>query len=143
MAEQEEGNDMTARYFQTAAEAVAEGFAEFNRNPHLAVDVPDGNFTITCKTSEGKRITFAFLAYESGGKPPQAVDIAYHSGERALNCNRDMTPVFDVIGFGSTPGEKGKLGKHHDFDTRTMSKAAGESRKVSIACVLMDGKEDA
>jgi hypothetical protein len=133
---------MTARYFQTAAEAVADGYAEFNRNPHLAVDVPDGGFTITCKTSEGKRVTFAFQPYTTGG-PPQCVDVAYHDGEKALNCNRDMTPVFDVIGFGSTPGEKGKLGKHHDFDTRAMTKAAGESRKVCIACVLIDSKGEA
>ena len=107
----------------------------------LAVDIPDGGFTITAKTSEGKRITFAFQPYTNGG-PPQCVDVCYHDGDKALNCNSEMLPVFDVIGFGSSPSKEGKLGgRHHDFDTRRMSKEAGESRKIGILCVLMDKKE--
>jgi hypothetical protein len=35
-------------------------FARFNSGPHHCVDVPDGNFTISCVNSEGKKVTFAF-----------------------------------------------------------------------------------
>jgi len=105
------------------ADAVAAGYAEFNRNPHLCVDVPDGGFTITAKTTEGKRITFAFQPYKNGG-PPQCVDIQYHDGEQGLTQNGDPWPVFDVLGFA---GNKG-------FDTR-------DTAKVGIACILMDGGE--
>jgi hypothetical protein len=133
--------DVRAHVYPTAKMAGEEGYAEFNGNPHLAVDIPDGGFTITAKTTEGKRITFAFLPYKTGG-PAQAVDVCYHDGDKALNCNRKEVPVFNVIGFGSKPGEPGKFGKHHDFDTRAMTKAAGEDRKIGILCVLMDNEKE-
>ena len=104
------------------ADAVSAGYAEFNRNPHLCVDVPDGGFTITAKTSEGKRITFAFQPYKSGGAP-QCVDVQYHDGEQGVTRNGDPWPVFDVIGFDGKDG----------FDTR-------KANKIGIACVLMDNK---
>lgn len=40
------------------ADAVSLGFAGFNDVPHKAIDVPDGAFTITAKTSENRRVTF-------------------------------------------------------------------------------------
>jgi hypothetical protein len=128
--------------FPTAAMAEEEGYASFNKVPTLAVDVPDGTFTISATTSEGKRITFSFLPYKDGGAP-QCVDVCYHDGGKELNCNSELHPTFDVIGFGSKPrkeGEKG-FGHHHDFDTRKMTKDAGESRKIGILCVLMADKE--
>jgi hypothetical protein len=116
----------------TPEDAEATGYATFNFNPTLCVDVPDGNFTISAKTSDGRRITFAFLAYERGGAP-QAVDIAYHDGDKELNVNKKLLPVFDVIGFGGGPGTAGRS----VFDTRDMTKAAGKSQKTNIVCVLM------
>jgi hypothetical protein len=56
----------------TAEGARAAGFAYFNGDDHLCVDVPDESFTVSCRTSEGRRITFAFLPYKENG-PPQAV----------------------------------------------------------------------
>jgi hypothetical protein len=88
--------------------------------------VPDGGFTITAKTTEGKRITFAFQPYKNGG-PPQCVDIQYHDGEQGVTRNGDPWPVFDVIGFGGD-----------GFDTRRMADADGKDHKVGIVCVLMD-----
>ena len=101
------------------ADAVAAGYAEFNRNPTLCIDIPDGGFTLSAKTSEGKRITFAFQPYRNGG-PPQCVDIQYHDGEQGVTRNGDPWPVFNVIGFGK-----------QEFDTR-------KTAPVGIACVLMD-----
>ena len=109
------------------------GYAEFNVCPHLAVDIPNEGFTITAKTSEGRRITFSFLPYKNGG-PPRCVDIQYHDGDQALNCNSEPHPIFDAIGFGSQPFAPKQFG----FDTRRQTKEAGENRKVSIVCVLMD-----
>jgi hypothetical protein len=114
---------MTNKLYTKPENAVAAGYAEFNRNPHLAVDVPDGGFTITAKTTEGKRITFAFQPYKNGGAP-QCVDIQYHDGEQGLTRNGDPWPVFNVLGFDAGKG----------FDTR-------DTRKVGIACVLMDDKK--
>lgn len=69
----------------TREEAEAKGFAGFNRGPHLEVEVPNGHFTITAKTSEGKRVTFAFCPYEEDGAP-RCVDILYHdSGVVKMN----------------------------------------------------------
>jgi hypothetical protein len=127
---------MTKLYTKTE-NAVAAGYAEFNRVPTLAVDVPDGGFTISAKTSEGKRITFSFMPYRNGG-PPQCVDVCYHDGGDEPNVNKEITPHFDVIGFGGGPNRKtGTL-----WDTRAMTKAAGESQRAAIACILMNnGKE--
>jgi hypothetical protein len=99
------------------ADAVAAGYAEFNRNPTLCIDIPDGGFTLSAKTSEGKRITFAFQPYVTGG-PPKCVDIQYH--DSGLPLGRNGSPLFDVLLFG----EK-------DYDSR-------KHGKPGIACVLMD-----
>ena len=103
------------------ADAVATGYAEFNRNPHLCVDIPDGGFTISAKTSEGKRITFAFQPYVTGG-PAQCVDIQYHDADFPLG--RNGAPRFDALLFG----EK-------DYDTR-------KNTKPGIVCILMDTKKE-
>lgn len=58
--------------------AEATGFATFNNVPHICIDVPDGNHTITLKTSEGKLLTVALLPYETGGAP-QCVDVVSHA----------------------------------------------------------------
>jgi hypothetical protein len=48
-------------------EAEALGFAGFNRGPHLCVEIPkdETHFTISVKTPMGKRITFAFMNWNS------------------------------------------------------------------------------
>lgn len=117
----------------TGDDAEKAGYAQFNKNPHLCIDIPDGGFTISTKTSEGKRVTIAFQPYTHGGSP-QCVDIQYHDGDQALNCNSEPHPIFDAIGFGSQPFAPKQFG----FDTRRQTKEAGENRKVSIVCVLMD-----
>jgi len=90
-------------------EAVAAGFAGFNANPHLCVEVPDGNYTITAKLSNGKRVTFAFQPYVKGG-PADCVDVCFHdSGRTIKNGGRDC-PQFDVMAFalGRTPYDSRK-----------------------------------
>ena len=49
----------------TPDEAIAEGFARFNGGPHLTLDIPDGHFTISCKQSNGKRVTLSFVSYQN------------------------------------------------------------------------------
>lgn len=69
---------MKTTFFPTEKAAEAAGYASFNAVPHLAIEVPDGNSTLTVRTSEGKLVTFAFLSYTTGG-PPQCVDLFNHS----------------------------------------------------------------
>ena len=107
----------------------AEGYATFNGFEHLCVDVPDGGFTISAKTSEGKRITFSFLPYKSGG-PAQCVDICYHDGKRGTTANDAECPVFDVICFGETNGSKAQ---RFQYDSREKG-----NHPTGIVCVLMD-----
>ena len=45
----------------TSADAKSIGYAVFNDVPHKAIDVPDGSFTITARTSDGRRTTFCFM----------------------------------------------------------------------------------
>ena len=119
--------------FEDPKDAVAEGYAEFNRNPTLTVDIPDGGFTISARTSEGKRVTFAFQPYRHGG-PPQCVDVAYHdNGTFRLDRPDDKIPTFNIVVFGQTAHGRG----HSDqLDTRKAE------FKPGIVCVLMDGKKE-
>ena len=116
--------------FESPKQAVAEGYAEFNGVPHLAVDVPDGGFTITAKTSEGKRVTFSFMPYRDGG-PPQCVDICYHDNG-TIRPDRPELSTFDVLLFGQT---KNGAGYTDQYDSRK------QPFKPGIVCVLMDGKK--
>lgn len=102
------------------AGAVALGFEPFNRNPHLCVDLPDGSSTITVRTADGRRVTFAFLAYGAGA-PPKALDVVYHDGGRG---RRDL-PAFDalVMAGGLTP--------------YTSRKARADLRPTCV-CVLLE-----
>lgn len=74
------------------------GFASFNRCPHIAVEIPDGMTTITCRTSQGQKVTFSFIPYKEGG-PPQCVDIMHHNGPTCPLDGRDMT-IQRIIAFG-------------------------------------------
>ena len=113
----------------TPSDAVAAGYAEFNYQPHLCIDVPDGGFTITTRTSEGKRVTFAFQPYKSGGAP-QCVDITFHdNGTTRFNGNREL-PTFDAILFGQTDAPAVPF----QYDSRK------QPFKPGIVCVLMDGR---
>lgn len=51
----------TEHPIMSQAEAVALGFAGFNDVPHKPIDVPDGEYTITARPSDGRRVTFCFL----------------------------------------------------------------------------------
>jgi hypothetical protein len=111
----------------TPDDAEAAGYAQFNRNPHLCIDLPDGGFTITAKTSEGKRITFAFQPYKNGG-PPQCVDIQYHDNGTTREFNGQTLATFDAILFGQTDARAVPI----QLDTRQAK------YKPGIVCVLMD-----
>jgi len=75
------------------------GFAKFNNGYHLCVDVPDGNFTITAKTSSGKRVTFAFAPYKKDGEAG-CVDVVYHDSGNTVSNNETDCPTFKAINFG-------------------------------------------
>lgn len=82
----------------TRDEAVAQGYAKFNNGPHLCVDIPNGGFTISARTSEGKLITFAFCPYADNG-PPQCVDVQCQTPERTVMNGDFVCPVQRVICF--------------------------------------------
>ncbi len=65
-----------------ANEVAAAGFAKFNSGHHLCVEVPDDWFTISCKTSNGKLVTFAFCPDGMGGTGHQCVDVHHATAEK-------------------------------------------------------------
>lgn len=85
--------------FITEAEANAKGYATCNDKPHLCVDAPDGDCTITVKTSDGRRITFAFLSYTKGG-PADCVDVIYPDNGAQEGFGSSKVDTFDVLCFG-------------------------------------------
>lgn len=117
--------DITSLPVMTATDAESIGFARFNDVPTLPVDIPNGNFTITAKTSDGRRITFFFGEYQRGS-PPSFVDIQYHDhGSRIANANGGTSPTFDLLTIG--------LGGRQVFDSRKLT----DDDKPSIAVILI------
>ena len=109
----------------SAIEAESLGYARFNDVPTLPVDVPDGNFTISARTSDGRRITF-FFGEGSEGSPASFVDIQYHDhGSTIPNAGGGRSPTFDMLTIG--------LRGRHAFDSRKLT----EDDKPSIAVVLL------
>jgi hypothetical protein len=89
---------LSQREWGSEVTALAAGFASFNDVPHLCVQLPDGRHTISVRTSDGKRITFAFLATAVAGGAADCVDIVYHdSGSSRPGSNGATVPTFDVI----------------------------------------------
>lgn len=117
--------DIRALPVMTAADATSIGFARFNDVPTLPVDIPHGNFTISAKTSDGRRITFFFGEYQTGA-PPSFVDIQFHDfGPSIENANGGRSPVFDMLTIG--------LCGRHTFDSRKLA----NDEKPSIAVILL------
>lgn len=101
------------------------GFAPFNRVPTLPVDIPDGGFTVSAKTSEGLRVTFYFGPSRTGG-PPSFIDIQYHdAGMTVPDGGGAPAPVFDLF----TIAQEGL----HPYDSRHFA----ISEKPSIAVLLL------
>jgi len=117
--------NITSLPIMNAADAESIGFARFNDVPTLPIEVPDGNFTISARTSDGRRLTFFFGEYRRGA-PPSFVDIQYHDhGATIANANGGRSPVFDMLTIG--------LGGAHAFDSRKLA----EDGKPSIAVILI------
>ncbi|MDR6790503.1 hypothetical protein J2Y58_003886 [Sphingomonas sp. BE138] len=117
--------DITDLPVMTMADAVSIGFAGFNDVPHKPIDLPDGPFTITAKTSEGRRITFSFMGQTWDG-PARFVDVQFHDrGTVIANSNNGVSPTFNA--FAITRGGR------HITDSRPL----GEDEKPSIVVVLM------
>ena len=110
----------------TAADAQSIGFAAFNGCPHQTVDIPDGGFTLTTRTSDGKRTTFYFGVSIEGG-PATFIDVQYHdAGANVANANNGLSPVFDMLTIAK--------GGRHPFDSRKLAVDA----KPSIAVILLE-----
>ena len=123
--------NITTLPIMTAADAESIGFARFNDVPTLPIDIPDGNFTISARTSDGRRITFFFGEYRRGA-PPSFVDVQFHdAGSTIENANGGRSPTFDMLTIG--------LGGRQVFDSR---KAAPDD-KPSIAVILIGKPGDA
>lgn len=89
-----------------AKDAEEQGFKTFNKRAiHLCVDIPDGWSTVTCRLSNGKRVTFAFVPYEHEGVP-QCVDVTAETGEVVMFKDAEgMIPLHiqAPIVFGKGP----------------------------------------
>src|SRR3546814_14259309 len=114
----------------TSADAESIGCAIFNHVPTLPIDIPDGGFTVSAKTSEGLRVTLYFGPYRTGG-PPRFIDIQYDAGMTVPDGGGSPAPVFDML----TIAEKG----HHTYDSRRFD----VSEKPSIDVLLLDTTETA
>ena len=113
----------------TATDAEAIGFARFNDVPTMPIDIPDGGFTISARTSEGRRLTLFFGARHRGG-PARFVDIQYHdNGTTIANASVGRSPTFDMLIIGH--------GGRFAYDSRQHDRAD----KPSIAVILLDGPE--
>lgn len=88
----------------SAKQAEQLGYPHYNNCPHLLVDVPDGGYTLACRTSEGYRVSVCFVPYRTGG-PPQCVDIEQHHGDPAQQIPNGeyLLSVQDVRVFGPGP----------------------------------------
>lgn len=90
--------------------ADANGFATFNSCPHMCIDVPDGMRTITCRTSDGEKVTFCFIPYRDGGVA-DCIDIYQHTSKVpaiAPNINEGATAMnVRVFSGGGTPFASG------------------------------------
>lgn len=93
------------------------GFATFNDGDHLCVEIPDKSFTITAKTSEGKKITFAFGQYEENG-PPKCVDIQHHTSGAFKENGERQIPIQEGICF--TTGQDTFIFKKDDPKPTTL-----------------------
>lgn len=80
---------------KTRDEASAAGYAAFNRGPHFCVDIPDGHSTVTCRTSTGELLTFAFVPYEEGGAP-KCVDVHHKTARRTFVQDEVFGPGREV-----------------------------------------------
>lgn len=73
------------------------GYAQFNRFPHICIDVPQsgpGNgLTISTKTQDGQKITFSFV----GGA--DCVDIKLHSGIKFDPANAESPDTMNMRVF--------------------------------------------
>lgn len=113
----------------TEADARALGFAGFNDVPHKVIELPDSAFTISVKTTDGRRATFCFMNYGDG--PARFVDIQYHDrGSTIPNGNGGQSPTFNS--FCITKGGR------HIVDSRALT----EDIKPSIMVLLLDTIEE-
>ncbi|QNG43540.1 hypothetical protein [Sphingobium yanoikuyae] len=122
-------NDIRSLPVMTGSDAQAIGFAAFNAVPTLPIDIPDGGFTLSAKTSEGRRITFYFGPYVTGG-PARFVDIQYHDLATVPDARGAPAPVFDMFTIGH--------GDARAYDSRREEVIA----KPSIAVILLSGPSD-
>ena len=122
--------DITDLPVMNRADAVSLGFAGFNDVPHKAIDVPDGAFTITAKTSENRRVTFCFMGKSYDG-PARFVDIQFHDrGTTIPNANDGVSPTFNAFAVTG----RGR----HVTDSRPLD----EAHKPSILVLLLDEAGD-
>ena len=114
----------------TMSDAEAIGFASFGDVPHKVMDLPDGAFTLSVRTSDGRRVTFGFQGETYDG-PARSVDIRFHDrGSTIPNADGGRSPSFDA--FGITQGGR------HIVDTRALT----EEIKPSVLVLLLDTKAE-
>lgn len=69
-------------------EAEKFGFAGFNNNPHLCIELTDEPITLTVKTKAGAKVTFAFVPGAA-----QCFDIQHHNGGATVRNGDREVPV--------------------------------------------------
>ncbi len=116
--------DITSLPVMTAGDAASIGFATYGPVPTLPIDIPDGGFTVSMKTSQGKRLTIFFGIYDPDGTP-QYADLRYHdSGATVPDARGEPTPAFDCFTISQ--------GGRQLFDSRQLRDADKPSQLVIL-----------
>ena len=123
MGHRETGDDMKIELTDFDG-AKLRGFAPFNDNAHLCVELDGESFTITCRTPRGKLVTFAFVKSDTDDYECADVQYVNSPGPKVKNGDRKLTS-FHMIGF--TVGTD-------TFDTRSVE------RPTTLATVLLSDR---
>ena len=119
-----------------ASEVEKSGYAKFNMGPHLCVDVPDGWYTISCKTPDGKMITFAFIPDSESDAGHSCVDVHHATAakkkiefnEQSYECACQEVIVFGQ-GFYTNPFHS------HDYYAKNSDKP------MTLTTILLNGSQ--
>ena len=121
--------------FSTEQEAIDAGFATYNKNEHLAVELGTGNSTITVKTPEGKMVTLFFGCYAEDGSA-QHIDIKEHTAPEIKQ--EDVGECFATKSHVGRPRQRVALfaGGGTAYHTEN-EKLAKENHPVTLTTILL------
>lgn len=93
------------------------GHAVFNSCDHICIDLPDATTTLSVRSPDGNKVTFAFVQ-RCDGKGHQCVDIQHHTPEAFTTQGDRNLPIQSALFLG--PGPTNALCKIDDDSPTTL-----------------------